>query len=217
MRKEDYPFFSLEQLIDRLGEPDAKGIAEKDAQRIGDFFRAELAGVYMQLKADVFRTGYREDCGPVVRAYLKNIGFLITDVRKLLAGSLDDRLLSDICRGILMGLEALFTEVSEKFMSVGPEGGRQDGRSAGVPVKVLCNLSVDQIALLLKAADDIKLVSARSFSQVLQSVVPYLSTERMPDFSWKSARSSTYKMEAHDLDVAMDILESMLKKVRSYR
>ncbi|QKJ32843.1 hypothetical protein HQ865_24830 [Mucilaginibacter mali] len=81
---------------------------------------------------------------------------------------------------------------------------------------MLCRLSVDQIAIILKAADDIKLVVTRSFSQVLKSIVPFLSTERFKNFSWKSARSSSYKMEGSDKAVAIQTLEALIDKIKEY-
>ena len=82
--------------------------------------------------------------------------------------------------------------------------------------KVLCRLSVDQIAIILKAADQLNVLVARSFSQVLRSIVPFLSTERFQDVSWKSARSSTYKMEGSDKEVAIKTLEALIRQISDY-
>ena len=90
------------------------------------------------------------------------------------------------------------------------------GKTQRIAYLLARGLSVDQIAIILKAADDIKLVVTRSFSQVLKSIVPFLSTERFKDFSWKSARSSSYKMEDGDKTVAIETLEALISKIRQY-
>jgi len=70
-------------------------------------------------------------------------------------------------------------------------------KNTPVPAKVpqfniLCNLSADQIGLVLKAADDLKIIMARSLSLVFKTIIPFLSTKNAKRLSWASVRSHTY-------------------------
>jgi len=51
---------------------------------------------------------------------------------------------------------------------------------------------------------------------VLKSIVPFLSTERFKDFSWKSARGSTYKMEDSNKTIAIKTPEALISRIRQY-
>jgi hypothetical protein len=82
--------------------------------------------------------------------------------------------------------------------------------------KVLCRLSVDQIGILIKAADDVKLILSRSMSLIFRSLVPFLSTEKIKNISWMSMRKSTYQFERADLDKVVEVLEGLLKRVKGY-
>ena len=87
----------------------------------------------------------------------------------------------------------------------------------GPPAKLRCRLSVDQLGLILKAADDTRLISSPSLSLVFKAVVPYLSTERKKDLSWDSMRSSTYHPEQSDQETAIAALEKIIRAIRDYK
>lgn len=83
-------------------------------------------------------------------------------------------------------------------------------------LKMECDLSCDQIALILRAADESRVVKARSMSQVFKSIVPYLSTPFKKELSYQSVRSKSYNAEDRDKAVAIKTLEKMIIKINSY-
>lgn len=75
--------------------------------------------------------------------------------------------------------------------------------------KILCFLSIDQIALLLRALDSLRIIQARSMNSVFQRIAPYLSTPRKKDISWESMRSKAYQFEESDKQRVLTILDSV--------
>jgi hypothetical protein len=86
----------------------------------------------------------------------------------------------------------------------------------GKQQKLVCSLSVDQMALVLRAADDLKIVIARSMNAVFKIVTPYLATQQKDTISYDSMRSKSYAAESKDKRVAIDALEKMISKIREY-
>ncbi|OIV40379.1 hypothetical protein [Flavobacterium johnsoniae] len=82
--------------------------------------------------------------------------------------------------------------------------------------KLQCDLSADQIGIILRAADEARVVKSRSMSLVFQRIVPYLSTSFKRDLSYQSVRSKSYNAEENDKNIAIMTLEKMIKKIRSY-
>ncbi len=82
--------------------------------------------------------------------------------------------------------------------------------------KVLCILSVDQMALVLRSADDLKIVVARSLNTVFKTIVPHLSTPYQENISFDSMRSKSYAAETRDKEIVIQTLEQMIKKIKEY-
>ncbi|GAA4906222.1 hypothetical protein [Mucilaginibacter defluvii] len=83
-------------------------------------------------------------------------------------------------------------------------------------LSVLCNLSVDQISLFLRAADDTKVITATSLSAVYKAIVPFLSTPDKEHLSWNSMRSKSYESEDRDKELIIQALEKIISKIREY-
>ncbi|MBS7230970.1 hypothetical protein KHA90_08035 [Flavobacterium psychroterrae] len=82
--------------------------------------------------------------------------------------------------------------------------------------KIECDLSADQIALILRAADEARIIKARSMTLVFQTIVPHLSTSFKKELSYQSVRSKSYNAEENDKQAAIASLEKMIKKIRTY-
>ncbi|HYD91731.1 MAG TPA: hypothetical protein VEA37_09630 [Flavobacterium sp.] len=82
--------------------------------------------------------------------------------------------------------------------------------------KILCTLSGDQIALILRGADEAQLLKARSMNAVFKSIVPFLSTEHRENLSPDSIRSKAYNPEEADRDAAVKALETIIRKIKTY-
>lgn len=84
------------------------------------------------------------------------------------------------------------------------------------PQKLLCVLSVDQMALVLRSADDLKIVMARSLNSVFKTIVPHLSTPYQENISYDSMRSKSYTAEKRDKEIVIQTFEQMIKKIKEY-
>jgi len=82
--------------------------------------------------------------------------------------------------------------------------------------KIECDLSADQIAIILRAADEARIVKSRSMSYFFKLIVPYLSTPFKKELSYQSVRSKAYNAEDRDKDIAVQTLEKIIKKINSY-
>ncbi|MFD2599053.1 hypothetical protein ACFSQ3_08815 [Sphingobacterium corticis] len=84
------------------------------------------------------------------------------------------------------------------------------------PYKILCNLSADQLALILRSVDDTRLLTAKSLSMVFSSVVPYLSTPARKNLSANSLRSKSYDPEESDREKVITVLQKMIASIKGY-
>jgi citrate lyase gamma subunit len=82
--------------------------------------------------------------------------------------------------------------------------------------KVLCTLSADQIALILRAADESQILKARSMNAVFKFIIPYLSTPHKENLSASAVRSKAYNPEEADRDAAVEALHRIIKKIQGY-
>lgn len=82
--------------------------------------------------------------------------------------------------------------------------------------KITCLLSADQIGLILRATDESRILNAKSMSTVFKMIVPHLSTPYKSDLSYHSVRSKSYNAEDKDKEIAIETLEKIIKKIRSY-
>lgn len=94
--------------------------------------------------------------------------------------------------------------------------GQESTGDAGYENKVECDLSADQIGIILRAADEARVVKSRSMSLVFQRIVPHLSTAFKRELSYQSVRSKSYNAEETDKNIAISTLEKMIRKIQSY-
>lgn len=83
-------------------------------------------------------------------------------------------------------------------------------------IKVRCNLSTDQIGLILRAADEARILTARSMNEVFRTIVPYLSTPYRKELSFDSVRSKSYAAESRDKEIAIEVLKQIIEKITRY-
>ena len=86
----------------------------------------------------------------------------------------------------------------------------------GLNDKMECDLSADQIALILRATDEARVVKARSMNYFFKMIVPHLSTPFKKELSYHSVRSKSYAPEDRDKEKAIQTLERLIKKIKSY-
>ncbi|TRW21088.1 hypothetical protein FMM05_20585 [Flavobacterium zepuense] len=83
-------------------------------------------------------------------------------------------------------------------------------------LRVLVKLSSDQTGLILRAADELRILVARSLSEVFKTIVPHLSTPHSENLSYKGMRTQSYVAEERDKAIAIEALERIIKKIKEY-
>lgn len=108
----------------------------------------------------------------------------------------------------------------EKTMHLPDKSVREIKRTDNAPLhiqeKVKVNLSSDQIALILRACDESRVLEARSMSQVFKKIIPFLSTPSKAELSYDSVRSKSYIAEERDKEIAIETMEKIILKIKSY-
>lgn len=94
--------------------------------------------------------------------------------------------------------------------------GTADKSKGHNPFKLHCILSVDQLAIILKSADDLRIIISRSLSNIFNQLAPYLSTPYKENLSPESMRSHTYSIEERDKQIAIETLQKMIEKIQEY-
>lgn len=97
-----------------------------------------------------------------------------------------------------------------------PEVRMEKKNEVKVLQKVLVKLSSDQAGLILRAADDLRILVARSLSEVFKTIVPHLSTLNRPNPSYKGMRTQAYVAEERDKEIAIETLERIINKIKEY-
>lgn len=213
-----YPFAWLDELAEITLNPeknDVEALAPPELAAIRERLSGEFSRISATLKNQAFSLYSVDHIKVVAGQYDQAIRLLRKQIQINLAQYPVMGPLRETSQQLLDQLNELSQSVHQRYQTYLSEPPPNHPESQAL-YKVLCRLSVDQIAIILRAADDIKLVVTRSFSQVLKSIVPYLSTERFKNFSWKSARSSTYKMEESDKQIAIRTLEALISKIQEY-
>lgn len=82
--------------------------------------------------------------------------------------------------------------------------------------KIMCSLSSDQIALLIRAAAEIEILIGRSLNSLFRTIVPHVSTPYRQDLSFDGVRSKAYVGEQRDKDIVIEVLEKIIKKIKEY-
>jgi hypothetical protein len=213
-----YPFYWLDELAETTLNPGktlVEDIKPEALLAIRERLPEELGRVSACLKTQAFFLYSGDEVKVAAGHYDQAIRLLQQQTRTNLAQYPASGPLRDTGELLLDGLNELYEGVRQRYGGYLPD--RVVGTAeSGMLFKVLCRLSVDQVAIILKAADETRLLVSRSFSLVLRRIVPFLSTERLENFSWKSARSSTYKIEATDKETAIGALEMLIRKIREY-
>jgi len=82
--------------------------------------------------------------------------------------------------------------------------------------KTLFGISVDQLGLMARSADDARLVLGRSFSSICEDLAPFCSTSEKESISPGSLRSNAYVGELSDKQVVIRYLEKMIGFIKEY-
>jgi dsDNA-binding SOS-regulon protein len=117
--------------------------------------------------------------------------------------------------------QEIFYLEKKLHLSIVPLNGKTENIKEKPPhanekAKVLCILSTDQTGLVLRAADELKILMARSMNEVFKTIVPHLSTPYKENLSYDSMRSKSYAAEERDKKIAIETLEKIIEKIKEY-
>lgn len=82
--------------------------------------------------------------------------------------------------------------------------------------KILCQLSTDQMALVLRACHELEILVSKSMNHVFKIIVPFLSTPYKDNLSFDSMRSKAYVAEERDKEIAIEALQKIIRQIREY-
>ncbi|PWA10487.1 hypothetical protein [Flavobacterium laiguense] len=82
--------------------------------------------------------------------------------------------------------------------------------------KILCKLSTDQTALILRASNELKILISKSMNHLFKTIVPFLSTPNKVNLSYDAMRSKAYVAEERDKKIVIETLERIIKQIKEY-
>jgi len=218
-----YPYAWLDEAVESTLNPQRSNVIELQFEQLETIqikFSQELQEVLKNLKANTFFLVSFDEIKAMVSQYYNSLLLLEQQAMNNLAGYPDGHAVVSTGENILLYIrdtDRYFKGRYGKYMSVNDVKVKTspDIKPIGI-LKLICNLSGDQIGIILKAADDTRLIAARSLSLIFQSIIPYLSTYANKDLSWDSIRKSTYRMEQVDKDIVIAALEKLIRKIKDY-
>jgi hypothetical protein len=221
-KKIGYPFAWLDEVTELTLNP-KKGSADQlqtdELNSLQSRFQAEVRQVIASLKAQTFWIFSEKKKKAVLAQYAQAIQLLKHQAAANQESYPENSPLKAAGSAILDYLDELSHAIEKRYMSYLPEmtGAGEMPASSPDIFKLVCELSVDQMGIILKAADDVKLVVSRSLSTVFKSIVPYLATANKKELSWDSMRSNSYHPEDRDKEIAIAALEKLIRKIREYK
>lgn len=111
-------------------------------------------------------------------------------------------------------LQKFLTQVISNLENVQAEIPVEKNKKLRQPTKF--NLSVDQLGLCARAADDARLIIGKSFNAICEELAPYLSSNEKERISAGSLRSNAYTGENTDKLTLIHLLEKMIWFIKGY-
>jgi hypothetical protein len=220
--KQAYPYTWLDEVVEITLNPEKTKVTELKFQQLESIeskFDKELQAVLTDLKTNTFCLFSSKKIKAVVTQYYDSLILLERQAMQNLAAYPDDHPLAATGENIILYIQNMGVALKKRYgkyiTSMVSESSITPPQDAVVS-KILCKLSADQIGVILKAADDTKLLLASSLSVVFRSIIPFLSTDKIKNLSWDSMRKRTYHIEQIDKDVAIATLEKLIVKIREY-
>ena len=207
--------------LEKLQSGDIKELLEK--------VPLESVQVQSELISKIFNLNKDSQVRHMVRKYHQALTSLLKQIREYQElPRYNGVQLSALAKIIATSLEDLLGFIEKRFSYFMPAGipGSNPAVDDNSPVrkdrqpdhkqKILCTLSGDQIALIIRGADEAQVIKARSMNAVFKAIVPFLSTEHKENLSADSVRSKAYNPEEADRDAAISALHAIIRKIQSY-
>ena len=222
-RFEEYPFALLDEIVEIQLNPKINQHTEGDLESkladLKDQLARECDKVWAQLKVQTFNLVSEEHIKVTIDQYLSAINHLKKQLEENIREPLAEPGQNSGYQILIAPLKDLEASIRERYpiylanLTVNQPSNKTVQRSS---FKILCHMSADQLGLIIKAADETRLIEARSLSLVYQTIVPFLSTINKKELSWDAMRSSTYHPEEIDKATAISALEKMITKIKQH-
>jgi len=82
--------------------------------------------------------------------------------------------------------------------------------------KIKWSLSADQIALMIRAADDVRMFAGKSMNAAFKKLVPHFSSLQKDVLSPSAVRSRSYNAEDTDKEIVINLLQKMISRIKGY-
>jgi hypothetical protein len=197
----EYPFQWLDELISVQLNPERNSLqklSDADLKTAENKLSFEIWNVLNWLKVRAFGRSEKKVRALVVYFHDTTVTLIKQSQRNM--ADCEESKAAALSEQIIVSLEEMQLEVERRYSKYleGENPGNTNKDTSASCFKVLCRMSVDQLGILIKAADDIKLIFSRSLSLIFRSLVPFLSTEKIKNISWMSMRKSTYQFELRE-------------------
>jgi hypothetical protein len=113
-------------------------------------------------------------------------------------------------------LNGLVAFIEQRFIGLLPEHPPKPVEGDEPFKKVHSKLSVDQLALIIRAAYDQGVIVTKSLNHLFRTLVPYLSTDERRDLSFGSMRSKSYNAEIKDKELTIAVLSQLAETIKNY-
>lgn len=128
---------------------------------------------------------------------------------------LEDRIVASLTT-ILAFIEKRYSHYLSPATEDLPEMPAVQLKPSNDRMKIYCNLSGDQLALMLRAADEAQVLKARSMNAVFKAIIPHLATAQRNELSADAIRSKAYNPEEPDREACINALQNMIRKIKDY-
>jgi hypothetical protein len=214
-----YPFDWMDEVIEITLNPQVSEVDKIPAEqltRLRQRFEQESAFIWRDLKNITFALPTPEQLSVIVKLHDNAVKLLLNQAQQNAKSYTPYEMLMNTGNEIMDTLETLKCRLTLRYAAFLQEPLKDKGlvrESTGKP-KLTCTLTVDQIGLILKAADESRLIISTSLSMIFKTLVPYLATEIKDDLSWDSMRSNAYHPEKRDKEAAISALEKLITKIK---
>ncbi|CAA9202413.1 hypothetical protein [Flavobacterium collinsii] len=180
--------------------------------------------IQSQFTMQVFSLTKEKQIKILVGNYYSSLLFLLDKIKEINNGNDFDRYnIKVVTTTLISCLDELITFIESRFanyLEIPLQSIEKKTNSTSVlnnpSDKVLCKLSTDQTALILRASDELKILISKSMNHLFKTIVPFLSTENKTDLSFNAMRSKAYAVEERDKEIAIETLERMIKQIKEY-
>ena len=180
--------------------------------------------IQSQFTVQVFSLTKEKQIKILVGNYHSSLLFLLDKIREINnRNDFDGDSLKEVATTLISCLDELIIFVQSRFANyLGAPSQIIQSKTNNLSIidspsgKVLCKLSTDQTALILRASDELKILISKSMNHLFKTIVPFLSTPNKVNLSYNAMRSKAYVAEERDKEIAIETLERMIKQIKEY-